>query len=254
MQDITRRKLLGLSALAGAVGAEALLAGPASAATRPPTPKWVRTWRDPISSLDDFSRRCPGEHFAHKAIMLTIDDGPDPEWTPAYLRLLAKHDVTATFSLIGEQVKEYPKIVRATASEGHHLANHTWTHPLNLPYLSSAHIRREIVDTTDLIVRVTDVRPRQFRAPGGVWGPDVFERVAEQRMMPLGWDIDPRDWALPGVDAIRDAMLKARPHDIVLCHDGGGDRHETYEALKTVIPELLARGYSFVTLPQPRWL
>ena len=70
-------------------------------------------------------------------------------------------------------------------------------------------------------------------------------------MMPLGWDIDPRDWALPGVAEIRDAMLAARPHDIILCHDGGGNRSETYRALETVIPALLARDFRFVTLPAP---
>ncbi|MBE7187241.1 polysaccharide deacetylase family protein [Jatrophihabitans endophyticus] len=252
---MSRRHLLGLGAL-GATGlalggAETLLAG-AAAAARPAAPHWVRTWHNPISSIHDFHARCPGTSFARKAIMLTIDDGPSPEWTPKYLRLLAKHDVRATFSLIGEQVREYPHIVRATASEGHDLANHTWHHPLNLPDLSTRQIHREIHDTNDVIVRTAGTRPRQFRAPGGVWGPDVFAEVSREEMMPLGWDIDPRDWSLPGVAAIRDAMLKARPHDIVLCHDGGGDRHETYAALKTVIPELLARGYSFVTLPDPQ--
>lgn len=70
-------------------------------------------------------------------------------------------------------------------------------------------------------------------------------------MVPLGWDIDPRDWALPGVSAIRCAMLAVRPHDIILCHDGGGDRLQTYTALTTVLPALLARGWQFVTLPTP---
>jgi peptidoglycan/xylan/chitin deacetylase (PgdA/CDA1 family) len=218
---------------------------------RPHEPHWVHTWHEPISRIDDFTARSRSTHFSRHAIMLTIDDGPDPDWTPKYLRLLAKHHVQATFNVIGSQVLEHPKLVRALATEGHHIGNHTFHHPLNLPSLSADSIRRELEHTTDAIVHASGFRPRQFRAPGGVWGPDVFAEVSRQQMMPLGWDIDPRDWALPGVTAIRSAMLAARPHDIILCHDGGGDRSETYHALETVIPALLARGYTFVTLPAP---
>jgi peptidoglycan/xylan/chitin deacetylase (PgdA/CDA1 family) len=212
----------------------------------------VHTWKQPIYTLDDFVRRSPGTHYASSAIMLTIDDGPHPVWTPKYLRLLAKYHVQATFCVIGRQVNEQPKLVKAAVTEGHHIANHTYNHPLNLPKLSASRIHAEIVDTTDAVVRATGFHPRQFRAPGGNWGPDVFAEVSKQKMMPLGWDIDPRDWALPGVGAIRSAMLAARPHDIILCHDGGGNRAETYAALETVIPALLHRGWHFVTLPAPK--
>jgi peptidoglycan/xylan/chitin deacetylase (PgdA/CDA1 family) len=70
--------------------------------------------------------------------------------------------------------------------------------------------------------------------------------------VPLDWDIDPRDWARPGTSWIVYAMLAAQPGDIILCHDGGGDRSQTYAALKTVIPQLRARGLKFVTLPAHR--
>lgn len=184
--------------------------------------------------------------------MLTIDDGPHPVWTPKYLRLLARYHVPATFSVIGRQVVQYPQLVKAAVSEGHHVANHTFSHPLNLPQLGPARIHQELHDTNDAVVSATGFHPRQFRAPGGVWGPDVFAEVSREHMMPLGWDIDPRDWSLPGIAHIRSAMLAARPHDIILCHDGGGNRSETYAALTTVLPALLARGWRFITLPAPQ--
>ncbi|MCW2496690.1 polysaccharide deacetylase family protein, partial [Jatrophihabitans sp.] len=160
--------------------------------------------------------------------------------------------VQATFCVIGQQVVQYPHLVKAAVTEGHHIANHTYHHPLTLPKLSAARIKRELEDTNDAIVRATGFRPRQFRAPGGEWGSKVFAEVARQEMLPLGWDIDPRDWSLPGVAHIRSAMLATRPHDIVLCHDGGGDRSQTFAALTTVIPALQARGWRFVTLPAPQ--
>ena len=97
-------------------------------------------------------------------------------------------------------------------------------------------------------MRASGFRPRQFRAPGGNWGPDVFAECARQEMLPLGWDVDPRDWSRPGVAHIKSTMLAARPHDIILCHDGGGDRSQTFAALSEVIPALLSRGWTFVTL------
>lgn len=227
-------------------------------ATRTPTiqpaPTWVHTWTDPISQLGEFESRSPSTRFRSNAIMLTIDDGPHPLWTPKYLRLLQRYHVQATFCVIGRQVLQYPDLVKAAVHDGHHIANHTFDHPLNLPRLSAAQIHAQLVDTNDAIVRATGFRPRQFRAPGGVWGPDVYAEVSRQQMMPLGWDIDPRDWSLPGVAHIRSAMLASRPHDIILCHDGGGDRSQTYAALQTVIPALLARGWRFVALPAPQSL
>lgn len=179
--------------------------------TSTPVPAWAKRWNAPIYDLDDFLRRDRTARYPHKSVMLTIDDGPSAEWTPRYLRLLAKYHVRATFNMIGEQVKPNKTIVRAVASEGHVIANHTWTHDEALPYGSVEHIRSEIVRTNEVLHDVAGYVPTTFRAPGGVWGPRVFDELARLHMMPLDWDIDPRDWARPGVGAITSAMLAARP-------------------------------------------
>jgi peptidoglycan/xylan/chitin deacetylase (PgdA/CDA1 family) len=212
-------------------------------------PPWARRWRHPIYDLDDFLRRDRHAHFPRRSIMLTVDDGPSPEWTPRYLRLFARHDVHATFNMIGQQVAPNRHVVRAVASDGHVLANHTWTHDEQLPHRSPRRIRHEITTTNEAIHEVTGHTPTQFRAPGGEWGTRVYDELARQQMMPLGWDVDPRDWARPGTAHIETTMLRAGAGDIVLCHDGGGDRSQTYHALQRVIPELKHRGFTFVTLP-----
>ena len=212
-------------------------------------PAWARLWHAPIYRLDDFTRRWPTVRYPRHAVLLTIDDGPSPAWTPRYLALLAKYRVRATFCMIGEQVPPNRHLARAVVEHGHVVANHTWTHDEGLPYRSTARIRSEIERTNEAIHAATGVVPNQYRAPGGVWGPRVYAELARQRMMPLCWDVDPRDWSRPGTAVIEAALLRARPHDIMLCHDGGGDRSETYHALQKVIPALLHRGYEFVTLP-----
>lgn len=260
--SITRRGMLLGAAGAAVLGAvelgqtEPARAG-ASLVTPPrqlaraaaPIPAWARRWYSPVYDIRDFGRRVPTAHFPARPIMLTIDDGPHSIWTPKYLRLLERHGVKATFCLIGQQVPGQRTLVRATAAEGHTLANHTWTHDEYLPYRSASRIHREISWTNDAIHSAAGVRPHIFRAPGGNWGPAVFRELAQEQMMPLGWDVDPRDWARPGTGAIERTMLRAQPHNIILCHDGGGDRSETYAALEYVIPTLLGRGLEFVTLP-----
>jgi peptidoglycan/xylan/chitin deacetylase (PgdA/CDA1 family) len=206
-------------------------------------------WTAPIYSLSQYRQRFPGTKFPRDAIMLTIDDGPDPTWTPKILRLLQRHDVRATFCSIGAHAASFPSLLRAVAGDGHHLANHTFTHPLALPNLSPAQIRSQIVDTQDAIVRASGITPALFRSPGGNWGRRVFAGIAPYNLTPLDWDVDPRDWSVPGTAHIVATMLAAQPGDVVLCHDGGGNRSETYAALATVVPKLKARGLQFVTLP-----
>ncbi|HEV7206865.1 MAG TPA: polysaccharide deacetylase family protein [Jatrophihabitans sp.] len=256
--DVARRAVL--LSIGGVIAGTALSTMNAAAAagvaanraTGRRLPPWSERWHAPVRDLEDFLRRDRAARFPARSIMLTIDDGPSPEWTPRYLRLLARHRVTATFCVIGQQVRPNRSLVRAVAAEGHVIANHTWTHDEQLAYRSPDVVHREIARTNEVVHEATGHLPAQFRAPGGVWGPRVFDELAAQHMMPLGWDVDPRDWARPGTGAIEAALGRARPGNILLCHDGGGDRTETYRALQTVIPALLRRGLHFVTLPAAR--
>jgi peptidoglycan-N-acetylglucosamine deacetylase len=264
MSGLDRRQAL-LTVAAGAVG---LLAGGAPVVVRglqpdparktlrarrtaahgpPPDPGYahgpMQALQRPAHGLKDMSPPAPAT-----AVALTIDDGPHPTWTPKMLDLLAEFNVKATFSLIGEQVIEYPQLVKRIVTDGHQVSDHTMTHPLNLPQLSASRMKIEIGDAHDRVAQLTGVAPKFFRSPGGAWSNQVLDTAAERGMISIDWAVDPRDWARPGTSRISSTLLGAKPGDILLCHDGGGDRSETIQALRNVIPTLQKRGLSFVAL------
>jgi len=176
---------------------------------------------------------------ASKAIALTIDDGPDPVYTPQVLRVLRKYDVTATFSMIGEHVAAYPQLARTVAEAGHKICNHTWTHS-DLVGMRVPGVRDELTRASDAIQTATGVHPVLFRAPYGAWSRTVIRQCKRMDMVPLDWSVDPRDWAMPGVRSIvRNIMKNTQPGSIILEHDGGGNRSETVKALRIVLPRLL---------------
>jgi peptidoglycan-N-acetylglucosamine deacetylase len=179
-------------------------------------------------------------------VALTVDDGPDPTWTPKILALLASLDITATFCVIGRQAKAHRGLVADVVSAGHAVANHTYTHRFLLG-ATAEQIHSEIARATDAVVAASGVRPTHFRAPGGEWSHAVIAECRAQGLKPLDWSVDPRDWSRPGTTSILDTILtKTTPGSIILEHDGGGDRSQTLRALTVALPRLLDRGYRFV--------
>jgi peptidoglycan/xylan/chitin deacetylase (PgdA/CDA1 family) len=185
------------------------------------------------------------------AIALTFDDGPHPAWTSRVLDLLAHYRVPATFFMIGGNVRAQPALARRAVAEGHAVGNHTYDHPLPFTALSSDRVNAEIDSTQQAIAEVTGYSPSLFRAPGGEWDDAALSAAAEHRLVPVGWAVDPRDWSRPGTGVIVQRLSAARAGDILLCHDGGGDRSETLAALDQMLPVLLGRGYQFVALAPP---
>lgn len=245
------------------LGAAALVSACAPASAGQTSARPSRTTRRPVTPSAAVRRRCelpasgelrgaPQHHVPCGAadVALTIDDGPDPTWTPRVLDLLASLDVRATFCVIGHQAAAHPRLVADVVAAGHAVANHTYAHRL-LPAATPWLIHEEIRRATDAIAAATGgVRPRFFRAPGGEWSPEVLAQVAAQGLRPLDWSVDPRDWSRPGTSSIVSTIMsRTRPGSIILEHDGGGDRSQTLEALRIALPRLLDQGYRFV---QPR--
>ncbi len=183
-------------------------------------------------------------------IALTFDDGP---WydTPQFLDILERRHVHATFFQIGEQQGQYGGAVdRRILADGDMLGDHTETHANVAGGGSFA--RGEIATAAAAIRRATGgFTPCLFRAPGGATSPGLVTLARSMGFTTIQWDIDPRDWARPGTDAIYSNVI-ANAHNgaIVVQHDGGGDRSQTLAALPREIATLRSRGYQFVTLTQ----
>ena len=196
---------------------------------------------------------------AARDVALTFDDGPDPSWTPPILDILKRAHVPATFFIIGENALQNPLLLQRLVREGHEIGNHTYTHP-NLALASDGVTRLELNLTQRLLEAYTGRSTRLFRAP---YFGDAEPTTADELLPALiaqrqgytvvGLHADPGDWKRPGAQAIADdtvrSVMSAAPgvsRNIVLLHDGGGDRAQTVAALPQIISRLRAAGYRFV--------
>lgn len=182
-----------------------------------------------------------------RAVNITVDDGPDPVWTPKVLAVLKQYGVHATFCMIGPQAKAHPDLVRQVVAAGHRLCDHTVHHNESMDHKPFAYQKQEILEALDMIEDAAGGAPvSYYRAPGGAFTPASRALAAQHGMRPLGWNIDTKDFARPGVGAIMHT-LKYEIHNgpTILFHDGGGDRSQTVEALKEALPWLKDQGYAF---------
>lgn len=215
---------------------------------------WARSLECALLGVRAYRRRRPGTGrgpvftAGGGAVALTVDDGPDPRWTPALLDVLARHRVPATFFLIGARAAEHPRLARRVADAGHTIGNHSMRHPQPFAALDRARVRAEIREAQDRIADAVGAAPRLFRAPGGGWSPSVLGIAADHGLTSVDWTVNPSDWKEPGIPHITRALSRTGPGHVVLCHDGGGDRSQTVAALDAVLPVLKHRGLRFVRL------
>ncbi|WP_410768114.1 polysaccharide deacetylase family protein [Fontibacillus sp. BL9] len=189
---------------------------------------------------------------AEKYIAFTFDDGPDDKQTREILQVLKQYEAKATFFLVGDRVERYPEIVRQELQEGHEIANHSFRHP-SFQGLSGSSMENELARTQDAIFKATGQKPVLFRPPGGYYNETIIHLSKQHhlQMVLWSWHQDTKDWRSPGVRRIVNNVLdNARNGDIVLMHDFVHNSNQTSEALKTILPELKKRGYSFVTVSE----
>jgi cellulose synthase/poly-beta-1,6-N-acetylglucosamine synthase-like glycosyltransferase/spore germination protein YaaH/peptidoglycan/xylan/chitin deacetylase (PgdA/CDA1 family) len=199
--------------------------------------------------------------YSPNKVALTFDDGPDPDWTPKILDVLKEKQATATFFLIGIQTDKFSGIAKRIYKEGNTIGNHTFTHP-DVSNISTAYMKVELNLTERLFASLIGVRATLMRPPYAIdEEPDTADQVRplevpqEMGYITVGNRIDPNDWndkPRQSAEQITSYVLShlppCRPEDlrcgnIVLMHDGGGDRAETVRALPMIIDGIRARGY-----------
>ncbi|MFE7776239.1 polysaccharide deacetylase family protein [Streptomyces sp. NPDC057445] len=239
----------GITALAAAWTTQAVPAGSESTAPAKPRPIVGQT------SVPDPQLPAPtvSMDIAHasdmgaKGVNITIDDGPDPTWTPQVLDVLKENGVKATFCMVGTQAKAHPELVKAVVADGHRLCDHSVSHDTTMGTASRARQSQEILDAARMISEASGgVKPLYYRAPGGAFTPYSRQLAASHGMRPLGWNVDSKDFKQPGAAA----MVATVKNEIaggptILFHDAGGDRSQTVAALRQVLPWLREQGYVF---------
>ena len=175
-------------------------------------------------------------------IALTFDDGPGYNSCSDKINdLLEQYQVKATFFMIGENVKHNPKALLRRLALGCELGSHTWDHDR----YGSRVTREDIIKANQEIEKACGQPPTCFRSPGGSTN-EFIRNVCKQCNLPLyHWSVDTNDWKYKDEDWIHRIVVNSvKDGDIVLMHE---IYDSSYYALKRILPELIDRGFQFVT-------
>jgi peptidoglycan/xylan/chitin deacetylase (PgdA/CDA1 family) len=224
---------------AGFAAAAAVAAGYQSMA---PTGQW-------------YGRAFTGLRRGSRQLALTFDDGPNDPHTLRLLEVLARHNVKATFFLIGRYVKQRPDIARELAQAGHVVGNHAFSHP-NLIFASARETKTQLRDCQQVLTDAVGEHSRLFRPPFGGRRPGTLKIVRALGLEPVMWNVTGWDWkGKPAEYVEKKVSEQIRGGDVILLHDGshaafGADRSQSVVATDRIIARYKSEGYEFVTVPE----
>lgn len=187
-----------------------------------------------------------------KTVVLTIDDGPDPRFTPKILSLLEKYHAHATFFVIGDHAVQYPELVQQEVAAGHEIGNHTMTH-LHLEDVDAATVQTEITMAQQTLQAITGTDPSWFRPPRGWLSPAAQKVVDAADLRRAYWT-----FCLEHHDSPTPQMMAERAYEkiqhtegaILLMHDGVLDRTRSIQALEILLEDLQRDGYRVISLQE----
>jgi peptidoglycan/xylan/chitin deacetylase (PgdA/CDA1 family) len=189
-----------------------------------------------------------------KLVALTLDDGPDPKYTPTVLALARKTGAKLTFFLVGREIQLHPDLARQEVAEGHAIGNHTWDHP-TMTYDTTRQDISEVERCEDEIEKICGERTHLFRPPKGMWDGDTFLAAEALGYRMILWSVALEHHSAKTPEAMAQRVLdQIRPGMIILAHDGEPchqvDRSKTVKALPILLAGLKQRGYTLVTIPE----
>jgi peptidoglycan/xylan/chitin deacetylase (PgdA/CDA1 family) len=198
--------------------------------------------------------RLPEASASGGEVAITIDDGPDPETTPAVLELLAKHEVKATFFCIGERALAHRALMREIVAAGHDVQNHSQHHRHLFSLSGPRALRREIEGAQETLAELTGLRPHCFRAPAGLRNPLLDPVLHALGLNLVSWTRRGFDTREADAGRVLSRLLRGlRGGDILLMHDGHARRTPAgsavlLEALPPLLERCRAAGLQPVTL------
>jgi peptidoglycan/xylan/chitin deacetylase (PgdA/CDA1 family) len=188
-----------------------------------------------------------------RRLALTFDDGPDPEWTPRVLDILAAAGVRATFFLVGTRAARARGLVRRIAAEGHEVANHSWSHRC-LWFCGPRATREQIASAHDVLTELAGVPPRHFRPPWGMVNAATFAAARASGERCVFWSIQPEGRRpQPAARQVAHVLDRAQPGAIVDLHDAEGTPAaptRLVQALPALLDGLRVRGYALATVAE----
>ena len=185
---------------------------------------------------------------ARREIALTFDDGPHPRDTPQVLEVLAKHNVQATFFLVGKSVKRYPSLAKEIHQRGHQLALHCYRH---VPFVleNPSTLLQGLNATRNLIVDICGIPPKivcDVRPPYGFFTAKNLSLLSEYKFRMVIWNSIPPHWMQPTSWTIAQILDETMPGSVIALHDGHGHGVKVAQIVDTVIPRLRALNFAFV--------
>lgn len=191
----------------------------------------------------------------NRTLALTFDDGPDPVWTPKILDVLQKHHVHATFFVVGSAAIDHPGLVRRIIADGNEIGVHTLTHT-DLGTAPNWRRQLEVQGAQSAIIGITGQAASLLRPPyssgnsavnNGTW--QAMQAVAGQGYLTVLSTVDSEDWRRPGITAIeRNIAPHSSQGQVILMHDGGGNREQSVAALDSALSSFAAQGYHVTTV------
>lgn len=181
-------------------------------------------------------------------VALTFDDGPNAKNTPVVIDVLRRTKTTATFFTVGEHVAkpDEGKLTVSLTRAGYPIGNHSWSHA-NLAALGETDLTAQLQRTNDELEQTTGYAPLMIRPPYSSWNDAVRQRAIAMNAAIINYDTIGVDWARTAPQVRANVVRWTKPGSIILLHD---PQDSTAQSIESIITDLKARGFVFVTIPQ----
>lgn len=196
-------------------------------------------------SLQFFTRAYTRILTSEKVLALTFDDGPHPEYTPAILNLLEKYNAKATFFCIGKMVNANKELTKLIKDKGHTVGNHSYSHSNFFSMFRKKRVKRELIDTNNLISEVTGAECSYFRPPYGVTNPPIASALKSLSLKVIGWNIRSFDTTAAPEKVVKRVISQIKPGSIILLHD---NRPQTVNILEAILLHTKNTNYRCVSI------